>query len=63
MAATIDGWASGVGSFLQNFVGITSHYVDIQRGVLDTHNILYFGSMSILFLILNTLSLQGRRYG
>ncbi len=62
VAQTVDGWVSGVGSFLQRFVGLTTHYADIQRGVVDLRNLIYFVSMSALFLVLNTLALEGRRY-
>lgn len=62
VVATTDGWIPGLGSFLENYVGISSHFEGIQRGVVDTHNLLYFLSMSVLFLVLNTLSLEGRRY-
>jgi ABC-type transport system involved in multi-copper enzyme maturation permease subunit len=62
VVATTDGWFSGLGSFLESYVGITGHFQDIQRGVLDLHNVLYFVSMSTLFLVLNTLSLEGRRH-
>lgn len=62
VVATIDGWFAGVGSFMESYVGITTHFADIQRGVLDMHNVLYFLSMSALFLVLNTLSLEGRRF-
>ena len=62
VTATVDGWIGGLGSFLERFVGVTTHFADIQRGVLDLHNVIYFLSMSALFLVLNTLSLEGRRY-
>jgi len=62
VVATTDGWVNGLGSFLENFVGITAHFEDIQRGVLDMRNVLYFLTMTGLFLVLNTLSLEGRKY-
>lgn len=62
VAGTIDGWISGLGAFLQRHVGLMEHFSDIQRGVIDLRNIVYFVSMSALFLVLNTLSLEGRRY-
>ena len=61
-AGLVDGWISGLGAFLQSFIGLTSHYAGIQRGVIDFHNVLYFVSMSALFLVLNTLSLEGRKF-
>jgi ABC-2 type transport system permease protein len=62
VVGVVDGWFSGVGSFVERYVGLSSHFEDIQRGVIDLHNVLYFVSMSVLFLVLNTLSLEGRRY-
>jgi ABC-type transport system involved in multi-copper enzyme maturation permease subunit len=62
VVATTDGWISGLGSFLQSYVGISAHFDDIQRGVLDLQNVFYFLSMSALFLTLNTLSLEGRKH-
>jgi len=61
-AGQIDGWIGGLGSFLQNYVGLSSHYDGIQRGVIDVHNILYFVTMSVLFLALNAISLEGRKF-
>lgn len=61
VAATIDGWISGLGGFLKDFVGISVHYEGIQRGILDMRSAFYFVSMSGLFLILNAMFLEGRR--
>jgi ABC-type transport system involved in multi-copper enzyme maturation permease subunit len=61
-AGQIDGWVSGLGGFLQSYVGLSAHYDGIQRGVIDLHNVLYFVSMSALFLALNTVSLEGRKF-
>jgi len=62
VSMTIDGWISGLGNFLQNYIGLIKHFEGIERGVLDIRNIIYFISMSILFLVLNTYSLEGRKY-
>ena len=62
MAAIIDGWIGGFGSFLQESVSLSGHYDSIQRGVIDAGTVVYFGSMIVLFVVLNTLSLEGRRY-
>jgi ABC-2 type transport system permease protein len=62
VVATTDGWINGLGSFLERNVAVTSHYQEIQRGVVDLRNLVYFFSMTALFLVLNTLSLDGRRY-
>ena len=62
VVATTDGWISGLGSFIERNIAVTSHFSEIQRGIVDLRNILYFFSMTALFLVLNTLSLDGRRY-
>ena len=62
VVATTDGWIGGLGTFLENYVGITAHFDDIQRGVIDLRNVIYFMTMTVLFLVLNTLSLEGRKY-
>jgi ABC-type transport system involved in multi-copper enzyme maturation permease subunit len=62
IVATTDGWINGLGTFLERNVAVTSHYAEIQRGIIDMRNLVYFLSMTTLFLVLNTLSLDGRRY-
>ena len=62
IAGLIDGWASGVGTFLKNHVGMTTHFAGIERGVIDLRDVVYFVSMTTLFLVLNTFSLEGRKY-
>lgn len=62
VVATTDGWISGLGTFLERNVAVTSHFAEVQRGIIDLRNLVYFFSMSALFLVLNTLSLEGRRF-
>ncbi len=62
VATLIDGWVDGLGMFLQNYVGITQHFSGIERGVIDLRDVIYFVSVTVLFLVLNTLSLEGRKY-
>ena len=62
VVATTDGWISGLGTFLERNVAVTSHFAEVQRGIIDLRNLVYFVSMTVLFLVLNTLSLEGRRY-
>ncbi len=61
-ALLLDGWVRGLGSFLSEGFGVTTHFDGIQRGVIGVENILFFVSFSIVFLALNTLSLEGRKY-
>ena len=62
VAATIDGWFIGLGSFLQKYLGLMGHYESLQRGVLDLGDLAYFLSLTAVFLVLNTLWLEGRKY-
>lgn len=61
-AALADGWIPGLGSFLREGFGVTTHFDGIQRGVIGIDNVLFFISFSIVFLVLNTFSLEGRKY-
>lgn len=58
----IDGWISGLGDFLYSYVGVTRHFNDIQRGVIDLRSIVYFVSFTALFLTLNIKYLEGRKF-
>lgn len=58
----IDGWISGLGEFLYSYVGVTRHFNDIERGVVDIKSIVYFLSFTALFLYLNAKSLERRKY-
>jgi len=58
----IDGWISGLGDFLYNYIGVTRHFNDIERGVIDLKSIVYFMSFTVLFLYLNAKSLERRKF-
>lgn len=58
----IDGWISGLGEFLYDYVGVTRHFNDIERGVIDLKSIIYFVSFTALFLYLNAKSLERRKF-
>jgi len=62
VATFLDGWLNGLGTFLRNYVGMTLHFEGVERGVIDVKNIIYFISGTAVFLILNTYSLEGRKY-
>ncbi|MBU2502677.1 MAG: ABC transporter permease [bacterium] len=62
VAATIDGWVPGLGSFLQNFVGLSNHYDMMLRGVVAVGDLAYFLGLTAVFLALNALWLEGRKY-
>ncbi len=58
----IDGWIPGLGQFMYNYVGVTRHFNDIERGVIDIRSIIYFLSFTALFLYLNARALERRKY-
>jgi ABC-2 type transport system permease protein len=43
-------------------IGIKSHYISIQRGVLDSRDIIYYLSMILFFLLLTRFALQSRKW-
>jgi len=60
--AILDGWIPGLGSFLSRAFAVSTHFEGIQRGVLGTADVVFFLSFSVAFLILNTYSLEQRKY-
>jgi len=44
--------------FSIEFLGMKAHFSSMARGVLDTRDLIYFLSISVLFLSLTTLNLQ-----
>ena len=42
-------------------LGIDAHYKSISRGVIDSRDILYFLSVSAIFIVLSNLKLNGKR--
>jgi ABC-2 type transport system permease protein len=51
----------GIASFLTS-IGINQHYQSISRGVLDTRDLIYFLSFTLVFLILTKTILGGRKW-
>ncbi len=62
VAATIDGWLPGFGSFLQHYVGLSDHFEMMLRGVITLGDLAYFLGLTAVFLSLNTLWLKGGKY-
>ncbi len=44
------------------FLGIDYHYSNIARGVIDSRNLIYFGSILGFSLLLSTISLERRKW-
>jgi len=54
--------SSGVaGNFIQQ-LGISAHYASMSRGVIDTRDVIYFLSISTLFLLMSRTSLESRKW-
>jgi ABC-2 type transport system permease protein len=62
VSATIDGWLPGLGSFLQRYLGLADHFEMMLRGVIALGDLAYFVGLTAVFLTLNTLWLEGRKY-
>lgn len=60
--AILDGWVDGLGSFLSQAFAVNLRFEGIERGVIGADDVLFFLSFSVVFLVLNTLSLEGRKY-
>jgi ABC-2 type transport system permease protein len=43
-------------------LGIDYHYNSISRGVIDTRDILYFASVTLIFLIATRIVLASRKW-
>ncbi len=62
VAATIDGWLPGVGGILQHYLGLSSHFDMMLRGVIALGDLAYFLGLTAVFLTLNAMWLEGRKY-
>jgi ABC-2 type transport system permease protein len=62
VAAVFDGWVDGLGRLLQQYLGMTSHFEPMLRGVVALGDVVYFLALTAFFLILNALWLEGRKY-
>jgi ABC-2 type transport system permease protein len=60
--AILDGWIPGLGSVLSKSFAVSSHFEGIQRGVIGFDDVVFFVSISVVFLVLNTYSLESRKY-
>ena len=47
---------------LQRFLGLMTHFQPLLEGILALGDVAYFLTLSTLFLILNALWLEGRKY-
>ncbi|MBL7765602.1 MAG: gliding motility-associated ABC transporter permease subunit GldF [Chitinophagaceae bacterium] len=55
-------FVSGTPEYIISQIGMQFHYASISRGLLDTRDIVYFISVTIIFLTATSLSLQKRKW-
>ncbi len=53
---------SGGADYIVSQLGLQFHYKSISQGVLDTRDLIYFASISLLFLFASRLFLQKRKW-
>ena len=58
VVAFLDGWVDGLGTLLRNGIGAADHYYAFSRGVVELTSLGYFLVLTIIFLILNTYTLD-----
>lgn len=47
--------------FIQN-LGMNEHYISMSRGVIDTRDLLYFISLSAVFMLMTKLRIESRKW-
>jgi ABC-2 type transport system permease protein len=50
-----------IGLMVQS-MGLNAHYSSMSRGVIDSRDVIYFISVTVLFILLTKLSLQSRKW-
>jgi len=59
ISAFIDGWIPGLGTFLRETIGISSHFNSFSKGIIDIGDCIYFIVFSVIFLLINVFTLEG----
>jgi ABC-2 type transport system permease protein len=60
---TFTGLVSVQGAEILRGIGTGSRFESIERGVIDIRDLLYYVSITVVFLALNVLSLESKRWG
>jgi len=60
VAALLDGWVPGLGTFLQRALGLAWRFEDFARGVVSLQAVFFFLAGTVLFLALNILFVERR---
>lgn len=59
IAVQLDAAYPGLGSGLRDYVGVTGHFQDLTRGVIELRTVIYFLLMTAGFLLLDVLTVSG----
>lgn len=63
VATQLNGWSGSLtlGTVVQNYISLTEHFKGIERGIIALKDIVYFLTMTVLFLLLNIQFLNKSR--
>jgi ABC-2 type transport system permease protein len=53
---------SGKTGLLIQSLGLNAHYASMSRGVIDTRDLVYFISVTAIFILMTKLSLESRKW-
>jgi len=53
---------SGKAGLMVQSLGLNAHYSSMSRGVIDTRDLIYFISVTVLFVLLTKISLESRKW-
>jgi ABC-2 type transport system permease protein len=53
---------SGKAGLIIQSLGLSAHYSSMSRGVIDTRDLVYFASVTAIFILLTRISLESRKW-
>ena len=53
---------SGKAGLIVQSLGLNAHYSSMSRGVIDIRDLIYFISVTAIFILLTKLSLESRKW-
>jgi len=53
---------SGKAGLIIESLGLNAHYAAMSRGVIDTRDLIYFVSVTVIFILMTKLSLESRKW-
>lgn len=58
----IAGMSNGLTANAISALGISNHYASMSRGVIDSRDVMYFLSLSLMFILLTRFNLEKRKW-